>query len=208
MCLGTVGSLCVSSPTTEIYLTSDEQVEMLKLQNEYRQKIAKGEESKMPAASNMRKLTWNDTLATVAQRWADQCSFDHDTGSARQTEEFPNVGQNIYVYMSSKDKPGCPSKKGVGKWYDEVNLYTGTGENFVFDHATGHFTQLVWADTDEVGCGWAKWVDGTWHKKVVVCNYGTAGNVEGTAMYLEGAACSACPDGTSCDSAFDGLCAA
>ena len=32
----------------------------------------------MPSASNMRQLEWDDDLAAVAQKWADQCSFDHD----------------------------------------------------------------------------------------------------------------------------------
>ncbi len=34
-------------------------------------------------AANMRELRWNDELAKVAQRWADQCSFPHDERDAR-----------------------------------------------------------------------------------------------------------------------------
>ncbi len=206
MCLSDVGSLCVSDPVTEIGLTDSEKAEMVKLHNDLRRKVATGGESKLPKAANMRKLVWNDDLAVVAQKWADQCSFDHDAAPARLIPQFKEggVGQNIYVYMSSKDKPGCPSEKGVNKWYDEVNLYNNGGEDFVFDHPWGHFTQLMWADTSEVGCGWAKWTDGKWHKKVVVCDYGVKGNIEETPMYLEGEPCSKCPAGTTCE---DGLCA-
>ena len=32
----------------------------------------------LSSIGNMRKLTWNEDLATVAQKWADQCLFDHD----------------------------------------------------------------------------------------------------------------------------------
>ena len=104
----------------------------------------------MPKAANMRKLTWNKELAILAQRWADQCSFEHDTKEARKNDNFTSVGQNIYETSSSKDKPGPPSKKGVKKWYDEISMYTNGGEDFQFKHETGHFTQLVWAETFEV----------------------------------------------------------
>ena len=31
-----------------------------------------------PAAVNLRELVWDDELAEVAQRWADQCMPGHD----------------------------------------------------------------------------------------------------------------------------------
>ena len=52
---------------------------------------------------------------------------------------------------------------------------------------TGHFTQLVWAETTHVGCGYIKFKDSanpsfpyaTW----VTCNYGPAGNFDGEPLY-------------------------
>ena len=46
--------------------------------------MAKGEETKginggQPAAANMKKMVWNGELEAVAQRWADQCKFGHDS---------------------------------------------------------------------------------------------------------------------------------
>merc|ERR1719228_2157842 len=49
--------------------------------NDLRRKVAKGEQKvppQQPSASNMRKLIWNEELAAIAQRWADQCDFNHD----------------------------------------------------------------------------------------------------------------------------------
>ena len=45
--------------------------------------MAKGEETSglsgaQPAAANMKKMVWSEELETVAQRWADQCTFGHD----------------------------------------------------------------------------------------------------------------------------------
>ena len=31
-----------------------------------------------PEAANMRQLTWDNELAKVAQRWANQCIYAHD----------------------------------------------------------------------------------------------------------------------------------
>ena len=38
---------------------------------------------KMDKAANMRKLKWNEDLAKEAQRWADQCKFEHDAKEAK-----------------------------------------------------------------------------------------------------------------------------
>ena len=51
--------------------------------NELRRRVAKGEETSglsgaQPAAANMKKMVWSEELETVAQRWADQCTFGHD----------------------------------------------------------------------------------------------------------------------------------
>ena len=44
----------------------------------------------MKPASNMRKLVWNSELEAVAQRWADQCTFGHD--STRDKLDGTSVG--------------------------------------------------------------------------------------------------------------------
>ena len=42
------------------------------------------------------------------------------------------------------------------------------------------------------------------YNNLVICNHAKAGNFKDAAMYAKGLACSACPDGYSCQ---DGLCA-
>merc|ERR1712013_499200 len=46
---------------------------LLDKHNELRQKVASGGEAGQPGAANMKKLVWDDELATIAQRWTDQC---------------------------------------------------------------------------------------------------------------------------------------
>ena len=41
-------------------------------------------------------------------------------------------------------------------WYDEVTQPGFDTENispFTFDYGTGHYSQVVWANTEELGCG-------------------------------------------------------
>ena len=63
-----------------------------------------------------------------------------------------------------------------------------------FNSDTGHYTQVVWADTYTVGCGFSGFLsyDG-WYNKYYVCNYGPGGNVIGGSTYTVGGACTRCP---------------
>merc|ERR1719322_2292045 len=58
-------------------LTQEEKDAIVDKHNELRRRVAKGEEGDQPGAANMAQLTWNDELATSAQRWADQCLSGH-----------------------------------------------------------------------------------------------------------------------------------
>jgi len=49
---------------------------------------------------------------------------------------------------------------------------------------TGHYTQLVWADTTKIGCGRIKYKDEkNWDTILLVCNYGPCGNRIGDKIY-------------------------
>ena len=61
--------------------------------------------------------------------------------------------------------------------------------NFRFTPETGNYSQMVWATSFRVGCGYIFQNS----KHILACNYAPAGNVEGTAMYIAGEPCSACP---------------
>ncbi|KAL2815624.1 CAP domain-containing protein [Aspergillus cavernicola] len=87
------------------------------------------------ATYNASDLTWNDTLASYARDWAGACVWEHSHGP---------YGENLaYGYLNATS--------AVQAWGDEVALYDfnkPTG----FTEETGHFTQLVWKGTREVGC--------------------------------------------------------
>ena len=83
LCKPNVGSACGSEFLVDQTLTDDEKDEILKIHNDYRSQIAEGNANGLPEAGNMRKLVWNNDLAQVAQKLADQCVFQHDHNDQR-----------------------------------------------------------------------------------------------------------------------------
>jgi len=186
---------------------------IVKTHNELRQRVAGGLEShgNQPGASNMRKLVWNDELAEVAQRLVDQCKYGHDNN--RNMCDGTYVGQNIYMsyaWKQSEDEVMATVDKAVTKWYSEVEK-PGFDSSFInpfqYSPGAGHYTQVVWAETQAVGCGLVNYEEGGWYKTLIACNYGVGGNMMRGTMYKVGKGCSDCPAGTSCDQTFDNLCA-
>lgn len=59
-------------------------------------------------------------------------------------------------------------------WYDEIKQHTFGREPKTT--GTGHFTQIVWTESKELGVGWKKNSKG---QTYVVCNYSPPGNFIG-----------------------------
>ena len=96
-------------------------------------------------------------------------------------------------------------------WYNEVvspGFSPANVNPFVFSYDAGHYTQVVWAETDEIGCGFSYYSEQVGpflaYKALTVCNYAIGGNDAGKPMYKIGTACSECEAGYSCD---EDLCA-
>jgi len=188
-------------------LSENEKRALVFAHNQLRARVASGSESRgrpgrQPPAADMMEMTWDDELATVAQRWADQCNFGHD--EMIDVSRF-QVGQNVAIRSNSNRQPkGEENRKMVQAWYDEVDLFSRNEvRSYRFDFSTGHYTQVVWAKTHKVGCGVTVFQDGGFFSTLLVCNYGPAGNFQGEPIYTQGDTCTACPAGTSCQ---QGLC--
>ena len=122
------------------------------------------------------KLKWSNKLATVAQNWANNlkargCKMEHST---------TRFGENLYWSWSSKGKKRSP-QEAVDAWASEK-------KDFNFEklecnkawYVCGHYTQLIWENTQSMGCAVAYCKDGS---EVWVCNYEPAGNVVGQKPY-------------------------
>merc|ERR1712080_334827 len=71
-----IGSVCTADPNHITGFTTAGKDLILQKHNELRSKVASGNEAGQPAATNMRRLVWNQELETVAQRWGTSVPSD------------------------------------------------------------------------------------------------------------------------------------
>jgi len=114
-------------------------------------------------------LTKNRDLTRKAQKWAEHLvkirKLQHSSGS--------ECGENI-AYKFASDLRRFKGSDMVDMWYDEIKDYDFRKPGF--KQTTGHFTQVVWAGTREIGIGVAYDGKGTCF---CVANYLPHGNVQG-----------------------------
>ena len=136
-------------------------------------------------------LSWSDDLEQQALGWADElrkngCFMEHSGpgenlfwASPRQTAVLKE-GSNDWLRENSlqeiSEQQVVESWASEEKWFDpETN-----GCNAPANETCGHYTQLVWRTTTEVGCGKAVCAD---HSQVWVCSYDPPGNIIGRQPY-------------------------
>ena len=114
-------------------------------------------------------LTWSERIARNAQEWADKLLAE------KRFAHRPNsrYGENLYEIIGGRASPA----QVVGDWASEASDYD-YGSNKC-RKVCGHYTQIVWAATKEVGCAIAR--DG--RREVWVCNYDPPGNYVGRRPY-------------------------
>lgn len=83
-------------------------------------------------------LMWNSDLAAHAKQVVSACQFTHSKSS---------YGENLYASTPSNM---FNPENAVEAWYDEIKDYSFSEP--VFSTKTGHFTQVVWKSTREIGC--------------------------------------------------------
>jgi pathogenesis-related protein 1 len=114
-------------------------------------------------------LAWSRGLAGEAKRWADELLTTHMF--AHQPDN-PH-GENLFMISRGTVTPAEVVETWIAERRDydiETNTCTGV---------CGHYTQVVWRTTREVGCGMA-FDDG---RQVWVCEYDPPGNVVGFRPY-------------------------
>jgi pathogenesis-related protein 1 len=127
-----------------------EQEAILSLHNSYRAQHC------VPA------LTWSAELAAQAQKWSENCWASHD-------KKRGHIGENI---AWGGDRTAVSA---VDAWYKEVNEYNYAKPGFAA--STAHFTQMIWRETKQIGCGVSKCYLGA--VRMWVCRYGPTGNWRG-----------------------------
>ncbi|XP_008275225.1 golgi-associated plant pathogenesis-related protein 1 [Stegastes partitus] len=130
-----------------------------------------GTHNKYRAQHNAPLLTLNSELTATAQKWADQLLAKKSLGHS-DTQD----GENVF-YMSSSQPIKATGKEAVDSWYSEIKDYNWSKPGFQSN--TGHFTQVVWKESSELGVGVA--TDG--NLLFVVGQYRPAGNISNEGYF-------------------------
>jgi pathogenesis-related protein 1 len=119
-------------------------------------------------------LTWNPDLAATAAAWIAQCRdteapsglIDHNPGRSDGHPYY--VGENIYASGGQADP-----QQAVELWVSEASNYNYANNSC--SGVCGHYTQVVWRASRELGCAVGTCA-GLQFPNAIVCNYGPGGN--------------------------------
>ena len=133
-------------------------------------------------------ISYSIALESAAQIYANSLAsngkFEHDPKNHER-----NFGENLYAH--SQDK--IPTiLDAITPWYDDEKPYyhydDGSCDEGTFSNGQnimcGHYTQVIWQDTKEVGCASAQYKTGNFKGgHIYVCKYQKAGNIVGLKPY-------------------------
>ncbi|CAH1774463.1 unnamed protein product [Owenia fusiformis] len=156
--------------------------------------------------SDENKLTYNQELAMMAQFRANKCIWDHGdyidcNGNV--------VGQNMYYVSGSEYHPidnEITDRALVGWYENEKPHYDPSSTSCAEGKVCGHYTQVIWAATERMGCG-ARMCETLYggdgvtvyrnsKHTLVVCNYSPPGNYVDMPPFSQGPFCSKCKGDT------------
>ncbi|XP_072951812.1 pathogenesis-related protein 1A-like [Typha angustifolia] len=118
-------------------------------------------------------MSWNDTVAAYAQDYASQraadCQLEHSGGP---------YGENIFWGGGSS----WTAADAVNSWVSEKQYYDYESNSCSAppNESCGHYTQVVWADSLQLGCAAVTCDSGD---TFITCNYYPPGNYEGERPY-------------------------
>ena len=146
-------------------LSLEEVQQLLRLHNKVRGDVGVG------------PVTWSKKLAIYAQEWANHlastnCKLKHRPNSGKWKQEY---GENLF--MGAGGYYGVAD--AVKAWESEKKYYRGQTLNPSNWYDSGHYTQMVWKNSKEIGCAKVECNGNI----IVVCNYDPPGNILGQKPY-------------------------
>jgi hypothetical protein len=138
------------------------------------------EHNKERAGLGIAPLAWSDALAIHARKWARALAMRNALEHADSADR-PGQGENVWSGTTGAYTP----EEMIGSFLEERIFFkrglfprvSTTGDW----HDVGHYTQMIWQDTKEVGCA----IERNAQDDFLVCRYAGAGNVMGEVVYSD-----------------------
>lgn len=134
---------------------------MLAVQNKYRAEL------------NVPDLKWSDSLAAESLKWANHLA-DINTMKHSETNAGENIASGVNIdYVTLVDISWGKEKSDF-----VYGAFPDCSKSNNWQHV-GHYTQMIWKNTTEVGCAISKKKE----KAFLVCRYNPPGNFMGEKPY-------------------------
>ena len=153
-------------------LTQQQAQQMVNYHNQKRAEVGNG------------NVSWSTQIAQYAQQRADQIA---------RTKQLAHLPQGQNPYGENLASGGSTGGGGVytvinacDGWYSEKAKMPRNARTMTFDlfnKGVGHYTQMVWKGSTQIGAGISQYQQGAFTMTVVVCCYNPPGNVINQAIY-------------------------
>lgn len=124
-------------------------------------------------------LAWSDTLAASARGYAETMARTGRFAHAVQSMGMDREGENLWMGTRGAYR----FDEMIGHWVAErrdfANLPVPQSSRTGRWESVGHYAQIVWRGTTQVGCGFAS----NRTDDYLVCRYNPPGNVYGRVAY-------------------------
>jgi pathogenesis-related protein 1 len=131
-------------------------------------------------------LSYSTRLAKSAQVWANHlkrsnhCQMQHSNTKGQYGENLFWASARMWSDGRKELQKVSPAEV-IDSWGSEKADYNPARNECRAGAVCGHYTQMVWRETTEVGCGMATCRAS--HEQVWVCHYQPAGNFSGERPY-------------------------
>ena len=115
----------------------------------------------------------NDYAQKYAETLAAKDQMQHSSSADRDKLYGEWTGENLYYFWTSAKNVTINGAAAVDSWYDEIKDYDFVKGKSKNGGVVGHFTQLVWKGTTQLGMGVAR---SSKNSVYVVGNYHFGGN--------------------------------
>lgn len=125
-------------------------------------------------------VVWNDTVSAFAEDYAADL---YAGGCHLQPSSTQDYGENLY--FNSDQSSTTAEADAVASWVSEGLCYHHDTNSCSAPagESCGHYTQVVWYNSTDIGCATVVCETGENTGVVVACNYWPPGNIPGQSPY-------------------------